>query len=446
MSSFGTGSSAGSPAGTPAGAPAGYRELLFGNTAFRRLWAAEIVSLLGDWFNTIALYTLVDRLTGSPMALGAVFIVKLLPMGLASPVAGLIVDRWNRRRVMIASDLLRAVLVLGLLLVDEPGDVWLVYVVTALQMVVGSVFEPARAASLPNITSARELVTANALSAATWSAMLALGAALGGVATEWLGEQTVFVVDSATYLVSAWFLMRIAIPQETDPPEAGPTRLGPVLRRAGRNILDGWSYLRRNRPAGRVALAKSLWSLGGGGLVYMLVLLGERLEPAAQATAIGVLFAVRGLGTGVGPIVGRRLFVDARAWVAVMGWMVIVSGAAYCLLAALPWGWWVVLPVLVAHAGSGANWVFATVLLQRRAEDRFRGRAFATEWLLITAADAVSILAASTLLEAGWLTLRTGFLVFATVQVACGAAWLLAIVPQERSLAGDQGETTSTRP
>jgi hypothetical protein len=167
-------------------------------------------------------------------------------------------------------------------------------------------------------------------------------------------------------------------------------------------------------------------------MVYMLTLLGGEVSPAAPATAIGVLFAVRGLGTGIGPILGRTLFRDPRAWPKVMGFAILVSGAAYALLSRLPFGWIVVVPVLVAHCGSGANWVFANVLLQQRTEDRFRGRVFATEWLLLTAADTVSILAASAILERGWLDLRGTFLAFALVQVATAAVWFATVVPAER--------------
>jgi hypothetical protein len=256
--------------------------------------------------------------------------------------------------------------------------------------------------------------------------MLAIGAALGGVATQWLGTDAVFLLDSATYLVSAFFITRTVIPQDT---EAADT--GPLLSTAVRKIVDGWSYLRRHPRCGRIAFTKAAWSLGGGGMVYMLTLLGGEVAPAAQATGIGVLFAVRGLGTGVGPILGRNLFLDARRWPAVMGANILLSGLAYGLLSRLGFGWWVTLPILVAHAGSGANWVFANVLLQRRTEDRYRGRVFATEWLLIMVADALSILAASLLLEAGWLDLRGSFLAFAAVQVATSVLWFATVVRAE---------------
>ncbi len=407
---------------------AGYWELVRDNVSLRRLWIGSVVSLLGDWFNTIALYTLVFRLTGSPFALGAVFIFKMLPWALASPIAGVLVDRFDRRRLMIFSDLMRAVVVLGFLLIDEASDVVLVYGLIALQVVVGAVFVPAKSASIPNITSPRELLTANALLSASWSVMLALGAALGGFATEWFGEQAVFIIDSFTYLVSAYFIYRTTIPQNTDAPD------GPILRTAMREIGEGWQYLRTVPRVGRIALVKATWAMAGGALVYGLTLLGNEVAPEALATGIGILFAVRGMGTGIGPIVARVVFKDQNQWPLVMGVFIIISGLCYLSIGLVPWTLSVVVVlVMLAHSPSGANWVMATVLLQKRTEDRIRGRVFATEWLLVMLADTASILTASLLLETGILDLRTCFQAFALLQILCGLLWIALVVPKERS-------------
>ncbi|MFQ5570930.1 MAG: MFS transporter [Rhodothermales bacterium] len=407
---------------------AGYGELMRGNVDFRRLWMGNVISLLGDWFNTIALYTMVSRLTGSPFALGAVFIFKMLPWALASPIAGIIVDRFNRRRLMIGSDLVRAVVVLGFLLIDEASEVYLLYVLIALQVIVGAVFIPAKSASIPNITSPRELLTANALMSASWSVMLAVGAALGGFATEWLGEQAVFLIDSATYLVSAVFIFRTTIPQRTDAPT------GPIVQTAVHEILDGWRHLRAAPRIGRIALSKATWAVAGGALVYLLTLLGEQVAPQALAAGIGILFAARGLGTGIGPIIARSVFKNQDRWPLVMGACIAFSGVCYTVVGLVPWGLYVVIGlVILAHTSSGANWVLTTVLLQKRTQDRYRGRVFATEWLLVMLADTVSILVASLLLEYDIFDLRLSFLVFALIQILCGLLWIILVVPKERA-------------
>ena len=403
-----------------------FSQLLRTNQNFRRIWVGEVASWLGDWFNAIAIYTLVRSLTGSPFALGLVFLTKMLPFAVASPLAGLLVDRFDRRRLMIAADLLRALLVLGFLLVDDAGDLYLIYVLTTLQVFLTAVFIPARSASIPNVTSRRELLTANALSAATWSTLLAVGAALGGFATEWLGVRAVFVIDSATYVISAIFLARTVIPQKT---ELGSGR---GLRAVLSDTADGWRHMRANPHIGRMAFAKATWALGGGALVYMLAIMGEEVAAGAPAVGIGVLFAARGLGTGIGPLAVRKWLPNELKWPLLVGVGVVASGVSYMMVGAISWSVWILLLVVFAHAPSGANWVASSVLLQKRTLDRYRGRVFATEWLLVTLADSLSILTASLLMEAGVLSLRSGILLYGGVQVLCGLAWVVMVVPKER--------------
>ncbi len=258
--------------------------------------------------------------------------------------------------------------------------------------------------------------------------MLALGAALGGLATEYLGADAVFAIDSFTYLSSAFFIYRTVIPQDTEEAE---TAEHPV-RIAYKKIAEGWDYMRHVPNVGRIALAKATWAVGGGATVYMLTLLGEEMMPEAQAAGIGILFFARGFGTGVGPVFARALFKDQRYWPAVLGMSVAISGAFYLTLGFSTWMYGVLLAVVFAHAASGANWVLATVLLQQRAADRLRGRVFASEWLLVLFTESMSILAASVLLETGAVDLRTNFIIFAFVQVACGSVWMITIVPRER--------------
>ena len=162
--------------------PIGYLELLRENRNFRQLWLGQVVSQLGDWFDTIALYTIVLRLTGSGRAVGLVLVARFVPTFIIGPLSGVVADRFSRRAVMILSDLLRACVVLGFLLVRTPEQLWLVYVLTVLQLTFSAFFEPAKSAVIPSIVNARELVPANTISSATWSAMLTIGAAIGGLA------------------------------------------------------------------------------------------------------------------------------------------------------------------------------------------------------------------------------------------------------------------------
>ncbi len=422
-------------AGTQAaGAPeaqVGYLALIRGNRNVRRLWGGTMVSLFGDWFNTLALYRLALELTGSELALGGVLLTKLLPLALAAPVAAALVDRFDRKHVMIVADLLRAAIVLGFLLVREPGDMWLLYTLAFCQIAVSAAFGPAKSATLPNITGKGELLTANALLSASWSVMLALGAAAGGPAVDLFGTDAVFLFDAFTYLVSAVFIWGMRIPQERA--EAGG---GSILAQAWRQSADGVRYLRENPPVLRPALAKTFWALGGGGLMLCLALIGDRLFPSAGTTGIGLLFAARGLGTGLGPILARAVFRDSARWFPVLGVCMAVCGAGYFTIGTLSWepgaSAFVLLAMVVfAHAASGANWVLSTTLLQMRAEDRFRGRVFTADWLMLALVESASTLAASLALEWG-APLRTTVMVLAGLQIVAGGVWLSTIVPWER--------------
>nr|MCS5544315.1 MFS transporter [Gammaproteobacteria bacterium] len=187
----------------------GYFPLLKQNPSFRNLWYGQVISELGNWVNSIALYALILQLTGSGMAMAAAMMAKLLPMVIISPFAGVVIDRMDRRTVLIASDILRCFTVLCFLIVESREDLWLVYAITLFEVALTGFFEPARSAILPSIVKKNHLVTANAISGATWSIMLTLGAALGGFVVSLFGVKVAFILDALTYLLSAWFIIKI---------------------------------------------------------------------------------------------------------------------------------------------------------------------------------------------------------------------------------------------
>ena len=162
--------------------------LVRGNRDFRLLWFGQVVSQLGDWFNYVALYALLFELTGSATVVASLMVVQILPIALVGPTAGVAVDRFDRRRIMIAADVARGVTVLGLLFVRSASMVWLAYVITGIVVAAAGFFEPARSATVPSIVRREDLVSANAVSTGTWSAMLAIGASLGGLVAASLGR------------------------------------------------------------------------------------------------------------------------------------------------------------------------------------------------------------------------------------------------------------------
>jgi MFS family permease len=369
--------------------PAGYVELLRRNRDFRLLWLGQVVSQLGDWFDTIALFTLVLRLTGSGSAVALVLVTRFLPSVVLGPLSGVFADRFNRRTLMIVSDAARALVVLGFLFVRRPEHVWLVYVLTVLQLGISSFFEPARSAAIPSIVRERELVTANAVSSVTWSAMLTLGAAFGGPVTAWFGTDAAFVIDSLTYVLSALLIASVRLPRRP-PREKQKLTLSKALGVS--DTLEGLRYVRRRPRVLALLLVKPAWGLGGG-ILTLLPVFGEKVFTVGASAAAGmsVLYFARGIGTAVGPVLMRRFYGETRGQMqraigisfVVAGVFYVAFGSSRSFALALLW-------LAVAHMAGSTLWVFSTVLLQATVEDNFRGRVFAAELTLMTLAMAAS--------------------------------------------------------
>ncbi|MDA0736885.1 MAG: MFS transporter [Bacteroidetes bacterium] len=412
-------------------------ELIKEYPSFRRLWIAQAISNFGDWFGLLALYALVQRYSDSEFLLGLVIVVKMLSLAFFSPIAGYLTDRFNRRILMIICDGGRALSLLLMLLVQQESLLWLAYALTGFQMMLSAIFEPAKTASIPNVAPPERLVDANIISTATWSIIFTTGMAIGGFATEWIGVEGVFILDAFTYLVSAWFIYRAVIPQEARRSnyvegQKKPSIWEDIRQNIGTDIVLGIRYLRYNHHILRPAVAKGTSTIFLGGLVYMLVLVSDSILQMGSI-GLGLLYAARGIGTGIGPVIARQHFTDERQWVVVMGASIALSGAMY-LVVGLTQVWWMMFVfVLLAHAASGANWVTSTVLLQKRSEDNFRGRVFSTEWLLFTLGNSLSVVVASGLLEWQIVALQTLISLYAVGLMAAGLLWLATVANWERN-------------
>lgn len=413
----------------------GYVELLRRNRDFRLLWSGQVISQLGDWFDTIALFTLVLRLTGSGRAVGLVLVARFLPSVVLGPLSGVVADRFNRRHVMIASDAARAAVVLGFLFVRRPEQVWLVYVLTILQLGFSAFFEPARSAAVPSVVSERDLVAANSISSVTWSAMLTLGAAIGGPVTGWFGTDAAFVIDSLTYVASALLIASVRLPRRL-PREKRKLTVAKAL--GVTDTLEGLRYVWTRPRVLAVLLVKPAWGLGGG-ILTLLPVFGEKIFPVAGSAAVGmsVLYAARGIGTAVGPILTRRFYSETRRQMQrAIGFAFIVAGLFYVLFGTSQSFTLALLFLAVAHMGGSVLWVFSTVLLQSMVEDDFRGRVFAAELMLMTLAMAASNYATGEALDRfrispGVVTAAIG--IFFTVP---GALWFLTRRWWDRGSAG----------
>jgi MFS family permease len=379
--------------------PSGYLELLRGNRNFRQLWLGQVVSQLGDWFDTMALYALLQRLTeDSGRAIGLVLVARFLPSFIVGPLSGVVADRFSRRHIMIVSDVLRAVVVLGFLLVRRPDQVWLVYALTILQLVFSTFFEPAKTAAIPSIVTGRELVAANAISSVTWSVMLTLGAAFGGLVTGWFGTDAAFILDSLTYLVSALLIASVRFPSRA---ERVKTKLTLAKALGITDTIEGARYVWRRPRVFALMMVKPAWGVGGG-ILTLLAVFGEKIFPIAgkPAFGIGILYAARGIGTAIGPILMRRVSGETRESMQTgIGTAFLIGGAGYIAFGGASGFALAIFVLMFAHAGGSILWVNSTVLLQRAVEDSFRGRVFAAELALLTLTMAASNYATGELLD-----------------------------------------------
>ena len=403
------------------GYPVGYGVLIRGNPDFRQLWFGQIVSLLGDWFNLIASASLVGLLTESGFAVGGLFVVRMLAPFLVSPITGVVADRFNRKRILILADLLRAVTVCGFLLVRDPGDVWLLYALTAIQLGVGGFFYPARNAILPDLVSPEELGAANMLSSVTWSVMLALGAALGGLVAGVWGNYPAFVVDAITFLVSAAFVAGIRY-ERRSAAEAGGSSIGAALQQ----YLDGLRYLGRHADILVVALHKAAIALTvWGGFSVVQVVIAEQVFVIGEGggVSLGLMYGVAGIGSGIGPVLARRFTGDrdrALRVAILLGYGIAAAGMfVIAPLASLEV---VLLGTFVRSIGAGMGWVLSTQLLLQLAPTEVRGRVFSTEIALFSLTSAAAAAAVGGSLDTA-LGISGVLLSMAVLTIVAGVLW-----------------------
>ncbi|HOK45628.1 MAG TPA: MFS transporter [Bryobacteraceae bacterium] len=381
-----------------------YWRLVKSNRNFRYLWLAQIVSEMGDWIYTIAIYSLLFEVTNSARAVALAVVLQVLPQCFAAPIAGVVNDRLSRRTVMIAADLARAVIVLGMLFVSRAQIIWLIYVLLLLETMMWAFFEPGRSASIPNIVGRENLVVANGLSSMTWSLNLAIGSGLGGAVAALFGRDAVFILNCCSFLLSALLVAQMRY-HEPHLAGAAPLRARDLVDFSP--MIEGIRYVRRNKPVLALLLVKTGLGLLGTHLV-LLPVFGERIFPVQMEDmrrgamlGMSALMSSRGVGALLGPIIGNY-WAGQRHKLMRLGILIgyLVCGAGYAALAAAPTLAFAALAVMFAHGGISIVWVFSTTLLQLQTQDSYRGRVFSADFALLVVA--MSIANYSTGLATDW--------------------------------------------
>jgi DHA3 family macrolide efflux protein-like MFS transporter len=301
---------------------------LFRSQSFMALWIGQTISFIGDYFYWLAIPIMVERLTGSALLVGLSVIASALPMLVLGPVAGVFVDRWDRKRTMVLSDILRAVLVLACLIVRSPEQVWVYYVIGFLMSCVSRFFFPAQNAVLPLVVRDKDdLLAANGLMQIVQTAGLLIGPAMAGFSIGLWGEQVAFVVDSATYLVSAAAISIMRVPQTTKRRSAQGAQVSEVWS----ELREGVAYLFGNRTMLGILLCLSVVQLGVGAIHVIWVPFLQRTF-GLGAEGLGAVDTAQGVGMVIGGVLlgvmtARVRKKDLAGWsIAFIGVMIALIG------------------------------------------------------------------------------------------------------------------------
>lgn len=390
-----------------------YRKLLAGNPNIRYLWLGQVVSEVGDWLNNVAVLAMALELAGTGrqgLAIAVYAIARHLPLFVFGPLAGVVVDRIRRKRVLIGADLIRAVLALGFLVANHYAKLWMIYAFGAAMFSVSAFFNAAKRASVPNLTRGfDELLGANSLTTSTTAATIAAGSAVGGLIATVGGRQSVFILNAVTFLLSAYLVSRIVFPRNCETStdatnrEKGTRRLGfgKILARSVDEFRQGLKYIQRDRLLRLIFIVAGVWGLGNGTARALYSIFGSRLGLAAvtgriaHASEFGIaaLFVAMGIGGVLGAPLARRLSAG-RSLGFRFGRSLLFDGFGLFLFSLMP-NLWTAMAVLVAREMNFAIWwTSQQTLVMSHTDNHFAGRVFATFETVTTLTMVGSMMAA----------------------------------------------------
>jgi MFS family permease len=418
-------------------------QLLRGNRSFRRLLTGQVISELGNWFNFIAGLGLMRAIMhGAPEATAILLVLRLAPFAMFAPLAGAFVDRWSRRRVMLVTDCVRAIVALGFLLVRKPEDLWIAYACTVISTLLAAFFEAAKNAAMPNIAGDQGLLAGNALMFSSRFLLMSVGAALGGAASARFGYDVAFVINAVSFLASAysiWLIPESEMRQEEnvakDDGAQGERRRSSFWR----DMREGWSYIAAHKTVAAIMLVNILWATGGGAINLITDRLGGVVfagQGGLQGDAgVAAFYTAAGIGLFLGMMLARRVGAHVemrRATASFIGWMLFAHGLIFALIGVMPNLWWACALMLFSRALLGVEFAVQETLLMRLVPDGLRGRVSTTD-----RAMEIFVISVSTGL-AGWslhaISPRTLTIVSGLLSATPGIVWLALLASKRLSV------------
>jgi MFS family permease len=394
--------------------------LLRDNRNYRLTWFGQVISEIGDHFNSIAVLSLTLDLTGSGLAVGAVMIARVLPAILAGPVAGVLLDRMDRRKIMILSDLVRCAVAACFILILTHHQSWLLYLLSGLLTFASPFFTAGRSAILPEIASASKLHTANALTQTTAWLTLSIGTMLGGISTMQFGYRTAFLINAGSFLFSALMirLLRGSFLPARD-------HLHPGLRSYVKDFSESIRYMRREPLILAIALAGVGWASGGGAAQVLFTMFGKVVYQRGAA-GIGLIWGAAGAGLVIGGLLGHRLgerfsFVRYKDAVAVC---FLVHGLAYILFSQMPSIWGSIAFILVSRVAMGIMNVLNRTMLLKHVPHALRGRVFTAVDTMLNVTMILSLAGAG--VASKFMTIRTVGAIAGALSASTTIFWVWA--------------------
>ncbi len=353
-------------------------QLLQRNRNYRYAWMGQIVSEVGDHFNNIAVLSLAMAETHNGAVIAALMLSRAIPAVVVGPIAGVLLDRFDRKKIMIASDLVRGVIALGFILAVGYKQTWLLYLLSALLMVASPFFTSGRSAILPSIATEKELHTANSLTQTTGWMTLTIGAFLGGTTVARFGYQLAFIFNSLSFFFSAFCIANLQSVRghfRAENQSLDQTRVA----RPWHEYREGLAYMVQSPLILGIGLIAVGWASGGGAAQVLFTLFSEMVFRRG-AQGLGQLWGTAGIGLLIGGVIGNRLGKTIRfeAYKKTVFFCYLLHGGAYIVFSQMRhWGWALFFMGL-SRAGVAVSSVLNWSNLLRHVEDRYRGRVFST--------------------------------------------------------------------
>jgi predicted MFS family arabinose efflux permease len=368
--------------------------LLRQNRNYRYAWMGQVVSEIGDHFNNIAVFSLALAVTRSGLVVSYVMLSRAVPAILAGPLAGVLLDRLDRKRVMIASDLIRAVVAAAFILTVRYPRSWLLCVLSGLLMFASPFFTSGRSSILPRIASEEELHTANSVTQTTQWTTLVIGTLLAGTTAAQFGYHWAFALNSLSFLFSAFCISRLRAADGSFRPRRTALTEAQVVR-PWHEYAEGLRYMRRTPLILGIAVVSIGWASGGGAAQILFSVFGVIVFNRGPL-GIGQIWACAGIGLLIGGAIGHWFGKRAsfRAYKRSITVCYIIHGGAYVVFSQMTHYWLALVFIALSRAAVAVSSVLNMTQLLRHVPDGYRGRVFATNESLVWAVMMLSMAAA----------------------------------------------------